>query len=152
MPMTIHTTYTGTGPAIQLCQKEDLDAFDIDWPLASSSQMVKNFVFDERVPYACYVYPPPTSSSGIELVAVKEPTDCATISDVIDMDDQYAPALRYFTLAIAYEKSIEGAVPDRANYYYQLGMAFLRGADAEEERTSPNRSNQEGKITQTGKP
>jgi hypothetical protein len=151
MAMTIHTVAGVAGPAIQLCQKEDLDAFDLNWPNAPASATIENFAFDERDFSVCYVYPPPAAGASVELVYVKEPTPCSSTSSTIDLPDQYEPALRAFTLAIAYERCIEGANPDRAAYYMQQGTQFLAVANQDAQQTSPNVANQEGKVTQTGR-
>lgn len=152
MAMTLAPTATTYGAALQLCQKEDLDAFGLSWATDAQANVIENFAFDERSPTSCYVYPPPGSAAYVELVYVADPTDCATAGSAISVPDRYGTALRYFVLALAYERDIEGANPERAEYYRQLALAYLAGMKQNGEATSPNVANQEGKIAQTGKP
>ena len=144
------TSYT-PGPAIHLCQREDLDAFDPNWPMAAQSNIVENFTYDEQLPSVCYVYPPPGSACYVELSYIEEPVDCVTTASNIALISRYAQALRYMTLSIAYEKDIEGANPERAKFYLDLAIQALTLGDANDKGTSPNATEQDGKITRTGK-
>lgn len=146
----VGTASTTEGPAVMMCQKEDLDAFDLNWPLATASGTVENFAFDERNPKLFYVYPPANTLAYVEEVYVKDPTDCASTASGLGVADQYQTALRYLTLAIAYEKEIEGANPARADFYRQAAIeALMAGTEGERQR-SPNVNNQDGKIARTG--
>ncbi len=150
MSMTVSATTMLEGPAVQMCQKEDLDAFDLSWPEADVSDVIENFAFDERNPTLCYVYPPPDTQAFVELVYVAEPTDCAGSTSALGVLDQYQTPLRYLTLAVAYEKEIEGANPARADFYRQAALeALMAGTEGERQR-SPNANNQDGKATRTG--
>lgn len=138
------------GACIQMCQKEDLDAFDITWPTATASDTIENFAFDERNPLKFFVYPPASGNAYVEVVYSADPTDCALSSSTLGVADQYQTPLRYLTLAIAYEKEIEGANPARADFYRQAALeALMAGTEGERQR-SPNASNQDGKATRTG--
>ena len=89
--------------AVRLVNVDILNAQDPDWhdPTATGSSThgttVKNYVFDDDDPRVFYVYPGASSTSTfLEIVYSKSPTDLTTGSSTIDIDDTYANAIMDF--------------------------------------------------------
>lgn len=146
MAMTVLSpTSTVAGPAIGLCQKEDLDAYSISWPQHTAANLVENFTFDERRPKECYVYPPPGSATYVELVYEADVTDCASTSSALSVADQYAHAVLCFVMMMAYSSEIEGGVNlSLAQWWGQQFLAALDLSAAADIKTSPNMGDQGG--------
>ena len=126
--------------AVRLVNVDILNAQDPDWhdPTATGSSThgttVKNYVFDDDDPRVFYVYPGASSTSTfLEIVYSKSPTDLTTGSSTIDIDDTYANAIVDFVLYRAYLKDAEYAGnAQRAGTHYQLFQASVgQGAQAQ---------------------
>ena len=126
--------------AVRLVNVDILNAQDPDWhdPTATGSSThgttVKNYVFDDDDPRVFYVYPGASSTSTfLEIVYSKSPTDLTTGSSTIDIDDTYANAIVDFVLYRAYLKDAEYAGnAQRAGTHYQLFQASVgQGAKAQ---------------------
>lgn len=126
--------------AVRLVNVDILNAQDPDWhdPTATGSSThgttVKNYVFDDDDPRVFYVYPGASSTSTfLEIVYSKSPTDLTTGSSTIDIDDTYANAIMDFVLYRAYLKDAEYAGnAQRAGTHYQLFQASIgQGAQAQ---------------------
>tara|TARA_B100000214_G_scaffold209436_1_gene152020 strand:- start:12294 stop:13013 length:720 start_codon:yes stop_codon:yes gene_type:complete len=126
--------------AVRLVNVDILNAQDPDWhdPTATGSSThgttVKNYVFDDDDPRVFYVYPGASSTSTfLEIVYSKSPTDLTTGSSTIDIDDTYANAIMDFVLYRAYLKDAEYAGnAQRAGTHYQLFQASVgQGAQAQ---------------------
>jgi len=126
--------------AVRLVNVDILNAQDPDWhdPTATGSSThgttVKNYVFDDDDPRVFYVYPGASSTSTfLEIVYSKSPTDLTTGSSTIDIDDTYANAIIDFVLYRAYLKDAEYAGnAQRAGTHYQLFQASIgQGAQAQ---------------------
>ena len=126
--------------AVRLVNVDILNAQDPDWhdPTATGSSThgttVKNYVFDDDDPRVFYVYPGASSTSTfLEIVYSKSPTDLTTGSSTIDIDDTYANAIIDFVLYRAYLKDAEYAGnAQRAGTHYQLFQASVgQGAQAQ---------------------
>lgn len=126
--------------AVRLVNVDILNAQDPDWhdPTATGSSThgttVKNYVFDDDDPRVFYVYPGASSTSTfLEIVYSKSPTDLTQGSDTIDIDDTYANAIVDFVLYRAYLKDAEYAGnAQRAGTHYQLFQASVgQGAQSQ---------------------
>ena len=126
--------------AVRLVNADILNTQDPDWhdPTVTGSSAhgttVKNYIFDEDDPRNFYVYPGASSTSTfLEIVYSKSPTDLTTGSSTIDIDDTYANAIIDFVLYRAYLKDAEYAGnAQRAGTHYQLFQASVgQGAQAQ---------------------
>ena len=82
------------GRAIRLIERGIKDEFNPDWHTDTAGTVVKEYIYDIRVPKEFYVWPPVDSSPDV-YVEVQEsinPADVA-IGDPITLDDIYAPAI-----------------------------------------------------------
>lgn len=126
--------------AVRLVNADILNTQDPDWhdPTATGSSthgtVVKNYIFDEDDPRNFYVYPGASSTSTfLEVVYSKSPTDLTSGSSTIDIDDTYGNAIVDFVLYRAYLKDAEYAGnAQRAGTHYQLFQASVgQGAQAQ---------------------
>jgi hypothetical protein len=147
MAMTIvdASSYT-SGSGISLTQMEDLYAWNPDWPQTSASNTIEHFMYDERTPGVVFVYPPASTAAYVEILYVADPTDCATTSDTISLQDQYGNALLYYVLARAFARDPQQT--ERASEYEALFERSLQ-IKKPEELTSPNLWNQGGQPPKT---
>lgn len=126
------------GPGISITEMETLRAYVPDWPMHTPATTVENFVYDERQPEICYVYPPSDGNSCVEIMYGVKPVDCATVSDALSIRDNYANALLYLTLARAFSYDVENQHPQRAEAYYNLAREELGLKEAVDLKYSPN--------------
>lgn len=132
--------------AVRLVNVDILNAQDPDWhdPTATGSSThgttVKNYVFDDDDPRVFYVYPGASSTSTfLEIVYSKSPTDLTTGSSTIDIDDTYANAIMDFVLYRAYLKDAEYAGnAQRANNHYQLFLSSIGAGGQAQLLLDPN--------------
>lgn len=119
--------------AVRLVNVDILNTQEPDWHDpnvsgdAAHSTTVKHYVFDDDDPRTFYVYPGASSTSTfLEIVYSKSPTDLTTGTDTIDIDDTYANAIIDYVLYRAYMKDAEYAGnAQRANNHYQLFTASI---------------------------
>jgi hypothetical protein len=145
--MNVITNATGytAGPGISIVEMEILEAYRPDWPQAAASNTIEHYMFDERFPAVCHVFPPADTAAYVELVYVAKPTDCATTASTLSLGDEYANALLYFVLARAYEKDTDNPnSASRAQHYYSLFYQSLGLKADSDVKTSPNLARQDG--------
>lgn len=88
---------------------EFLDAQVPDWHTQTQVTALKHYVYDSRVPKTFYVYPPSVVNNQIEAVYSVAPTDVASTSTAITLDDIFATPLLDYVLYRGYSKDIEVA-------------------------------------------
>lgn len=94
------------GRGIRLVERASKDEFSPDWHAATAKSEIREYMYDENVPKEFYVSPPSTTSPvvQIEVSQVVNPTDVATETDSITIDDIYAPALREWVLYLSFSR------------------------------------------------
>lgn len=115
------------GRAIRIVQREVLDSQLPDWH-TQTSNVVRHYMLDNRDPKRFYVYPavPPNASVFVELVYSSNPRDVASDTDVIAIDDIYAPALVNYVVFRSYSKDAEyTADGNAATLHYQAFTKLL---------------------------
>lgn len=146
------TSYT-PGPGISITEMETLRQYRPNWPMDTPSNTIENYMFDERYPEVCHVYPPAGDAAYVELAYVVRPDDCVLASNLISVPDQFANALEYFVLARAYEKAAEDQetpnAGERAKHYYELFYQSLGVKTASDAKMSPNQARQDGTPPRT---
>jgi hypothetical protein len=135
---------TDPGPGIAVCEMETLRAYHPNWPSDTPSLIVENFMYDERTPEVCYVYPPAAEGTYVELVHVVAPTDCTSGASPLSVADSYANALVFLVLARAYEKDTENRA--MAETYYKRCLRSLGLKTEPDKKSSPNVANQGGDV------
>jgi hypothetical protein len=129
------------GNAVRIVSREILDAQTPTWHSdANVPGDIKHFVFDPRDPKTFYTYPKaPATAWYVELIYSSSPTDCATVSTAISIDDIYATALMNYVLFRAYSKDTSYAQNAQlaANYY----TLFLNGIGVKAQQELGNNPN-----------
>jgi hypothetical protein len=127
------TSSSATGKrAIRIVNVDILNTQEPDWndPTVSGDAqhgtVVKHYIFDEDDPRNYYVYPGVNGNAYVEIVYSAAPTDLASTSATISVDDIYANAIIDFVLYRAYMKDAEYAGnAQRAQNHYQLFTASI---------------------------
>lgn len=135
---------SGSQQAILVCDRRQLDATRRGWHSEDQSSAIEHFVFDEMAPRHFYVYPPAAAGTSVEIIysQVPAPHDAdydISLSDVIKLDDSYAPALVDYILYRAYSKDADFAGnANRAAMHYNAFNTHLGGKGQMDIGTSPN--------------
>jgi len=126
---------TTAGNAIRIVSRGILDIQVPNWHSATASGVVKHFMYTPLDPKRFYVYPPqPASPHYVEIIYGKTPTDCASTSSAIDVDDIYGPALHNYMVYRAYSKDAEVAANAQlaSSYYSAFTQQMLGKAQGEQ--------------------
>lgn len=114
------------GRAVRLVDRDILDSQDPNWHADTQQAVVKNYIYDNRSPNVFYVYPPAKSTSKVEIVISKNPTDVTATSSSLALADIYAEPLLNYVLFRAYNKDAEFATNAQlATNYFQVFSAML---------------------------
>ena len=114
------------GRAVRLVDRDILDSQNPNWHSDTAEQAVKNFIYDNRSPNVFYVYPPAKTTSKLEIVISKNPTDVSATSSTLALADIYAEPLLNYVLFRAYNKDAEYAATSQlAVSYFQAFQAML---------------------------
>jgi hypothetical protein len=132
---------TTRGNAVRLVSREILDAQIPGWHNTSgASNTVAHYMYDLRDRFTFYVYPPqPTAApTKLEIIYGASPANLA-LTDVISLDDIYAPVLLNYVLHRAYSKDAEYAQNTQlAMSYYEAFVSTLGGRSSSEGFIDPN--------------
>lgn len=124
-------TGTQTGRAIQLMDRQDLDAMDPLWPTRTGTD-VEGWVYDDRDSKGFLVYPRATGDVYVVYSAVPDRVQAKT--DPISLSDTYENALYHWVLAHAYAKNAKRGDVAKFNLHMQMFRSAL-GLKAEAERS-----------------
>lgn len=97
------------GRAVRHVDRDVLDTQNPEWHGESGVQTIKNYVYDNRDPKTFYVYPPALSTSKLEVIYSKNPTDVTVLASPLAVADIYADPLLNYVLYRAYSKDAEFA-------------------------------------------
>jgi hypothetical protein len=129
------------GRVIHKTDADTLDCFDPDWHAASkASATVLEYAYDDRVPKTYYVNPPvpATPAVYVEIAHSATPADVDDDADPLAIDDVYEPALRHWTLYLAYSLNVEQRNANRAAAHYQGFFNVLGVKIRSDMMVSPN--------------
>jgi hypothetical protein len=133
------------GRAVRLVDRDILDSQNPDWHSDTQEATVKNFIYDNRVPTVFYVYPPAKSTSKLEIVISKNPTDVSATSSTLAVADIYTEPLLNYVLFRAYNKDAEfAATTQLAVSYFQAFQAMLGIKTAKDVGYSPDLNSKGG--------
>lgn len=128
LEITRNTALTSSGGVVRQVTRTILDAQVPNWPTATASVDVVHFIYDPRVPYAFYVYPPATALAKVEATVALLPADVAVpsgtlwsaITGSVGINQVYVSALVDYICYRAFMKdaTVEGTV-SRAMAYYK---------------------------------
>lgn len=135
------------GRVVRHVDRDVLDTQNVNWHSESGQLTIKNFVYDNRDPKTFYVYPPATSSSKLEIIYSKNPTDVTTTGASIAVADIYADPLLNYVLYRAYSKDADFAQnASLSTSYFQIFGSMLGLKTSKDAAFSPD-LNSRGKTT-----
>lgn len=127
--------------------RDVLDTQNVSWHTDTGAQLVKNYIYDNRDPKNFYVYPPALTSSKLEIIYSKNPTDVTATSSTIAVADIYADPLLNYVLHRAYSKDAEFAQNFQlSGTYLQIFQSMLGIKTSKDAAFSPD-LNSKGKTT-----
>ncbi|HFD86862.1 MAG TPA: hypothetical protein ENJ35_04205 [Gammaproteobacteria bacterium] len=117
------------GRSIRLVDRGAKDEFEPNWHSADPEAVVKEYVYDDRVPKRFYVSPPVIASTQVYVETEEEetPTPVANIEDPIVLDDIYSTAMiewicyRFFSRDSEVTPNIPRAIEHFKNFFMLLG-------------------------------
>ena len=127
------------GKAIQLIDREIMDAMNPNWRTATAAAVVDYYMYDERFPLNFLVSPPqPASGFGfVQMFYCKAPTEIV-IGAVILVPDIYRSVLLDYVLYKAFSKDADHiANMNRGTAYRQSFLNALNARQIIEEKESP---------------
>lgn len=96
------------GRAVTYAGGQEMDRTSPNWHTDPASQVVQNYLYDQRDPKHFSVYPPMSSTpSKIEIITSAIPPRYTDPATVIPLPDEYEDAIYYYMLAMAYAKNAE---------------------------------------------
>lgn len=126
------------GQVIRLVQKEDLDSASGSW-MQSTGLLVKEYMYDSRIPKHFFTYPRVTVNNQIEIEysARADTVTSATFDDDLPVDVMYAPPIQELMMY----KLLSGDATNGAsgNEHLQIANELLGVKDTQAERLSAAR-------------
>lgn len=109
------------GKAITQVNREVLDETLPNWhETAAGADKVQHYIYDPADPKNFYVYPKGTSSMDVEVVYSSSPSEVASTTGTITLDDIYANCILDYILYRSYQKDSEYAGnAQRSMMHYQ---------------------------------
>ena len=99
------------GKAVRLGSMDSLDAFNPDWHTATAATAIREYMYDEARPDEFWVSPPVHATIAVHVQVMKSvlPAEVTGYggSDVLPVDDIYAPALREWCTYLAFSRDSE---------------------------------------------
>lgn len=141
-------TAEGAGSrAVRHVDRDVLDTQNPSWHTETGVQIVKNFVYDNRDPKTFYVYPPALSTSRLEVVYSKNPTDVVALGSTLAVADIYADPLLNYVLHRAYSKDADFAQNGNLAGAYLATFNSMLGLKTSKDAAFSPDLNSKGKTT-----
>lgn len=133
------TAAGAAGRALRKVSMPLLDAQSPDWHTHRASAVIREYMYDDRMPKVFFVYPPATTDARLEIKYSTPPAEAATTASIISVDDVYQTVLLDWMLFRALSKETEVALRDRAVAYrmaveQMLGLKAAADASSSAER------------------
>lgn len=131
---------TTPGGTIRRSDRQQLDDADPDWHFGTAKARIQQYVFDDRMPTAFYVYPPAIAGTKAELWHAPLPTKVAED----DEDGSFGIGAEYLEAVVNYvcyrckAKDSEEGSPTDAIGFYQAFETALGIKAASQSANSPN--------------
>ena len=137
------------GRSVRLVKREHMDEYSPDWHSATAG-VTQDFMFDERVPTAFFVYPPALAGAKLEIAYAQAPADVVE-GDTLTQEGIYAGALVDYICYRAFLKDAThaGNAQRSASAYAQFAAAIGAG-DGRDLTSSPNTSHTDGTPATSG--
>lgn len=126
------------GRPVREVKRHVLDAQVPDWHTMTASASVRHYVYDNRNTKSFFVYPPATVGTKVEAQYAVSPTDVASTSSAITLDDVFEPVLLDYVLYRAFGKDIEVAGNgERSGTHLQAFTTWLSAKKNVDASTQP---------------
>lgn len=133
------TDGTKPGRAVRVTSRELLDSYNPDWHSDTASTVPKHYLFDQQDQTAYFVYPPNNGKGYVQINYSPVPTDLASESSTISLNDIFQTALLDYILYRACSKDAEYAPGlTLAAGYLQTFMTAMGIKSQTEIANSPN--------------
>lgn len=126
------------GQVIRLVQKEDLDSSSHSW-MAATGLLVKEYMFDARVPKQFFVYPTVPSSCQVEIEysAHAKTITAENFDEPLPVDAMYSQPIQELMMYVLL--SGDSTNGSSGTDHLQIAMQLLGVQDLNDERLSPSR-------------
>jgi len=127
------------GKAVRIADKASYDAFRPSWPNDTKVAQVEEYFSagkEDRKNF--YVYPPSNGTGSLDIKYKQLPADITSLSNPINISDEYENDLRNGLLWLAFSIDSEVGDQNQAARYYQLFTSGLGMQEKVSQQVSPN--------------
>ena len=136
---------------VRLVTRSLLDAVVPQWHMETPSQLVQNYVYDDRFPKEFFVYPPNDGYGFVEAVYMGIPARITEETQPLELDDTFVPALVSYVLYRAFSKESDySSGAQSAVQYFQAYSSELTAAIQARGQTTPNAALMPGVVNANG--
>lgn len=122
------------GEAVRRVDEAVLTRFDPGWSGADREQdAIQYWMRDDQEPHVFMVYPPNTGNGHVELSYAAIPSEVTSPTDVLDLSDEWAPALIAYVASQALAKESSSQSWQASQLHYDQFLR-LTGASRESSR------------------
>lgn len=136
---------------VRITTRALLDAFEPHWHVCPKQQLVENYVYDDRTPRSFFVYPPNDGTGEVELLYSAIPPALTSITDVLELRDEFETPLMMFMLYRAYTVDSDySAGLQLAAQFYSTYSSSLSAALSAIGASTPNAALGKGAVKGNG--
>jgi hypothetical protein len=111
---------------VSLVDRHALDSTVRNWHSATASNVIRHYVYDNRLPRVFYVYPPAKAGARLELFVSTVPTKVNVLTDQLSVPDTYLDAMLEYCLFRYYSYDTEYSQnPELANGRFKAMQVLL---------------------------
>lgn len=134
--------------AVRHVDRDVLDTQNPTWHGDTGTLVIKNYVYDNRDPKNFYVYPPALSTSKLEIIYSKNPSDVTSLSSALAVADIFTDPLLNYVLYRAYSKDAEFAQNFQLSGGYLGAFNAMLGIKTSKDAAYSPDLNSKGRTTQ----
>lgn len=127
-----------SGRPIRRTDRQLLDDSDPDWTTKTPKAEVRQYVYDDRVPKAFYVYPPAVAGTKVEMLDAALPADITSLAGTLGIGAEYLEAVVNYVCYRCNSKDSEYSNAAVATAFYQAFEASLGIKSQTQQAASPN--------------
>lgn len=138
VPRNIAADGVTSGRPIRRTDRQLLDDSDPNWPIGKPKAEVRQYVYDDRVPKAFYVFPPAIAGTKVELLDAALPADITSLAGTLGIGAEYLEAVVNYVCYRCNSKDSEYSNAAVATAFYQAFEASLGIKSQTQQAASPN--------------
>lgn len=136
---------------VRITTRALLDSFNPFWHMDPCTAVVENYVYDDRTPREFFVYPPNDGYGTVELMYCAIPEKLTSITDSLELREEFEVPLMMYTLYRAYTKDSDySAGLQLASSFYTSYMSSLQAVMQQKGMATPNASLVQGAVKPNG--